>query len=105
MTDPVRQQRSILRCTQPIDDPIRRHRNTDRVGNRETNRTQLEDDPTIDDQHTLDPMSLRVIQADHITYGQITSGNLLRRHDPSVGRRPNWVTAYPATDRRGSVPK
>lgn len=45
----------------------------DRTRNGKTNRTQLKGDPPVEDHYPLDTMSLRVVQADNITNGQITS--------------------------------
>jgi hypothetical protein len=47
--------------------PIHGQRDANRVGNVETNRTQLNHDTTVDEHNPLDTMRLRILEPNNIT--------------------------------------
>jgi hypothetical protein len=58
---------SIRGGAEALYQPIPRQRNANRVGNVETNRTQLNHDATVDEHNPSDTMRLRVVEPNNIT--------------------------------------
>jgi hypothetical protein len=63
----VRQAASIHGRAKALNQPIHRQRDANRVGNVETNRTQLNHNQPVGELNPLDTMRLRVVEPNNIT--------------------------------------
>ena len=70
---------------EPRHQAIHRQRDADGLRNLETNRPHLQYDASADADHALNPMRLRVIDANNVTRPQVTGLDVLDRHAPTVG--------------------
>jgi hypothetical protein len=70
---------------EPRYQPIHRQRDADGLRNLETNRPHLQYDAGADADRALNPMRLRVIDANNVTRPQVTGFDVLDRHVPTVG--------------------
>jgi hypothetical protein len=70
---------------EPRYQPIHRQRDTDGLRNLETNWPHLQYDASAGADHALNPMRLRVIDANNVTRPQVTGLDVLDRHVPTVG--------------------
>jgi hypothetical protein len=75
---------SVRGHAEPRYQPIDRQRDADGLRNLETNRPHLQYDAGTDADHALDPMRLRVIDANNVTRSQVTGLDVLDRHVPTV---------------------
>jgi hypothetical protein len=76
---------SVRGHAEPRYQPIHRQRDADGLRNLETNWPHLQYDAGADADHALNPMRLRVIDANNVTRPQVTSLDVLDRHAPTVG--------------------
>jgi hypothetical protein len=96
----------LPRRSEPVDDRLHGHRYAPRADDRETNRTQIENDSPVHDHHSFDPMRLRIVKPKDVPYRQIPGSNLVDRHHPKLRRLDTtgrgWSPRlHPTEQRRG----